>query len=77
MVVGYHGCNRETAKRVLWDGEPLKPSQNDYDWLGEGVYLWEHGAKRALEFAREQERGGKIEGPSCSGPTSTWADAST
>ena len=28
-------------------------SQNDYDWLGHGVYFWEHNAQRAYEFARE------------------------
>jgi hypothetical protein len=31
----------------------LAPSDNDYDWLGHGVYFWEHNAQRAYEFARE------------------------
>ncbi|MEX2213969.1 MAG: hypothetical protein WD768_07565 [Phycisphaeraceae bacterium] len=31
----------------------LLPSSNTYDWLGEGVYFWEHNADRALEFAAE------------------------
>ena len=52
IVIGYHGCNENVAKRVL-DGEPLKASKNDYDWLGHGVYFWEFGAIRALEFVRE------------------------
>lgn len=41
-VIAYHGCDVETAERLL-SGEPFKPSQNDYDWLGEGIYFWEYG----------------------------------
>ena len=33
---------------VLLRGEPLQPSENDYDWLGRGIYFWEHGPQRAL-----------------------------
>lgn len=29
------------------------PSRNDYDWLGDGVYFWEHNASRAFYYARE------------------------
>lgn len=28
-------------------------SENDYDWLGHGVYFWEYSAQRAFEFACE------------------------
>lgn len=28
-------------------------SQNDYDWLGEGVYFWEANPLRGLQFAQE------------------------
>jgi len=31
----------------------LTSSENDYDWLGHGVYFWEHNARRAYDFARE------------------------
>jgi hypothetical protein len=31
----------------------LTASENDYDWLGHGVYFWEHNAQRAYEFACE------------------------
>jgi hypothetical protein len=40
----------------------LDASENDYDWLGHGIYFWEHNAQRALEFARggrDQPRRGK------------------
>jgi hypothetical protein len=32
-------------------GEPFKPSENDYDWLGHGIYFWEANPKRAASFA--------------------------
>lgn len=42
------------AERVFAGKELLRPSQNDYDWLGEGIYFWEHNAGRAFEFACER-----------------------
>lgn len=29
----------------------MTASENDYDWLGPGIYFWEHNAWRAFEFA--------------------------
>jgi hypothetical protein len=53
FVLGYHGCDRAVAERVLAGHQPLKPSDNDYDWLADGIYFWEHNAQRAYEFARQ------------------------
>jgi hypothetical protein len=53
FVLGYNGCDSKVAERVIRGKQPLNPSQNDYDWLGEGIYFWEHNAVRAIEFARE------------------------
>ena len=50
-IIAYHGCDASTAERVL-SGDPFKPSENDYDWLGPGIYFWEFGADRAMRFAR-------------------------
>jgi hypothetical protein len=36
---------------VLLRREQLKPSGNDYDWLGSGIYFWEYGDRRALDWA--------------------------
>jgi hypothetical protein len=52
-VVGYHGCSRETAERIL-AGERFIPSRRAYDWLGEGIYFWEYGPSRAYEWARQK-----------------------
>ncbi len=67
LIVGYHGCDRETVERVLLYGEPLHPSVNPYDWLGNGIYFWEYGPQRALEFAHEQQARGKVQNPAVLG----------
>ncbi|NOU28295.1 MAG: hypothetical protein HOO96_10375 [Polyangiaceae bacterium] len=54
------------ADRLL-RGERFQPSENDYDWLGRGIYFWEYGPDRALRFAQEQKELGKIAEPSVVG----------
>jgi hypothetical protein len=31
----------------------LKKSENEYDWLGSGIYFWEGNPARALQFAQD------------------------
>lgn len=52
VVLGYHGTSMSNAESIL-GGEPFRPSQNRYDWLGDGVYFWEYGPVRAYQWARE------------------------
>lgn len=54
-VIGYHGCTAGVAQELL-RGQPFRRSENDYDWLGHGVYFWEYGAHRAYRFAEEKIR---------------------
>ena len=54
--IAYHGCDGALANRVLQTGETLKVSENDYDWLGSGIYLWEFGLDRAKAWAEELHR---------------------
>ncbi len=85
IVVGYHGTDRETAQRVLLDGQDLSPSANPYDWLGKGIYFWENGYLRAQQFAEEKRERGAIESPfvlgayihlgACLDLTDVWATA--
>jgi hypothetical protein len=50
-VLGYHGCDREVGEQILGGGGHLQASENDYDWLGSGIYSWEDNPSRALEWA--------------------------
>jgi len=53
LVTGYHGCYTDAAREILAGGSFL-PSQNGYDWLGQGIYFWEDGPARAAEWARKR-----------------------
>jgi len=55
FVLGYHGCDRSIGERLL-KGNPFRPSSNEYDWLGPGIYFWEANPQRGLDFARETAR---------------------
>jgi hypothetical protein len=52
LVLGYHGCDAAIGERLL-GGEPFKFSENEWDWLGPGVYFWEANPKRGYDFAVE------------------------
>ena len=52
FVLGFHGCDAAVAERVFAGRTTLRPSENDYDWLGHGIYFWEQNPHRALEYAR-------------------------
>lgn len=54
-MLGYHGCDVAVAEDLL-NNRPIVPSNNDYDWLGSGIYFWEANPLRGLEFAREASR---------------------
>jgi hypothetical protein len=58
IVLGYHGSkagpSAEYARKLLLGEariEDWRPSENEYDWLGEGIYFWEHSPERARRWA--------------------------
>lgn len=57
IVIGYHGCTEEFARDVLMGTKPIsnwQVSTNDWDWLGHGIYFWEHSPQRAYRWAHEK-----------------------
>jgi hypothetical protein len=55
IVLGYHGCAPNFADGLISGEIPVEgwlPSRNAYDWLGHGIYFWEHGPRRALSWSR-------------------------
>jgi len=62
FVLGYHGCDRNTGESLLRN-EPFQQSENDYDWLGHGIYFWESNPDRAWQWALEQAARGRISDP--------------
>lgn len=54
-IIGYHGCTKAFADDVLLGRVSIdrwQPSQNVWDWLGHGIYFWEHSPRRALRWAQ-------------------------
>jgi hypothetical protein len=44
-------------RELLLGGSPVnqwQPSTNEWDWLGHGIYFWEHSPERALRWAQER-----------------------
>jgi hypothetical protein len=41
--------------KVISGSDPLHQSDNEYDWLGTGMYFWENNPTRALQFAAERK----------------------
>lgn len=63
VVLGYHGCDADFAESILLGKVQIqdwKTSENDYDWLGHGVYFWEHAPERALAWASSRKKKGVI-----------------
>lgn len=52
LILGFHGCDQDVAEQVIAGNETLKPSENTYDWLGNGIYFWENNPLRALKYAQ-------------------------
>lgn len=50
LSVGFHGCRRDVALELLKNPDKIKISENDYDWLGSGFYIWENNMERAVEY---------------------------
>ena len=67
FVLGYHGCDRSIAVRAINGEIDLLHSNNDYDWLGPGIYFWESDPQRALEWAEDAKKRGKLTHPAVVG----------
>ncbi len=55
LYLGFHGCDKSLVEEVIrGDRNHLPTSNNEYDWLGHGIYFWENNEQRALQFAQEK-----------------------
>jgi hypothetical protein len=51
-IYGYHGTSQTQALSILENG--FRASDNDYDWLGTGIYFFQDAPTRAKQWAIEQ-----------------------
>jgi hypothetical protein len=52
-ISAFHSCDRSVGLRILNGEDDLIASENEWDWLGPGIYFWEQNPGRALEYAVE------------------------
>lgn len=50
-ILAFHSCDRELGLQLINGNNELHSSNNDWDWLGPGIYFWEQDPARALEYA--------------------------
>lgn len=67
LLIGFHGCDQSICDKVVAGQVMLKASENEYDWLGHGMYFWESNYERALEFAIHSGARKKIPEPAVLG----------
>ncbi len=51
LLLAFHGCDREVRDGLVLGKIQPEASQNDYDWLGWGMYFWENNKHRGLDWA--------------------------
>ncbi|WP_168397104.1 hypothetical protein [Acinetobacter indicus] len=56
LILGYHGLDESIGRRIIAGEDQLLPSENDYDWLGHGIYFWENSLVRAQQWAKKQSQ---------------------
>lgn len=54
LILGYHGCKADLARRVVVKQASLRPSANGNDWLGQGIDFWAHDLVGAQEWGEAQ-----------------------
>lgn len=49
---GFHGTSRDAVPHLL--DRDIRPSDQHFEWLGTGFYLWQHSPWRARQWAEER-----------------------
>jgi hypothetical protein len=55
LIIGFHGCDRSEAQKMVNEPNSFKISDEKYDWLGHGMYFWENNLARAWQWAKERQ----------------------
>lgn len=67
LILGFHGCDESVRDGLMFDPNKYKNSKEVHDWLGHGIYFWENNYERALEWAKDKKKRGKIDKPAVVG----------
>lgn len=63
LIIGFHGCDKQEAYKLVNQPNSFKISDEIYDWLGHGMYFWENNLERAWQWAKEKQmrKSGNVE----------------
>jgi len=67
LLLGFHGCDKATRNALVNNPHDIKVSNKPYDWLGHGFYFWENNYERAMDWANEKAKRGRIQEPAVLG----------
>ncbi|SEN71402.1 hypothetical protein SAMN05216436_12072 [bacterium A37T11] len=63
LLIGFHGCDASVCHDLINKPDQVKLSKEPFDWLGHGVYFWENNYERALMWAQDKYKRGRIKEP--------------
>lgn len=67
LMLGFHGCDLSVRDDLVNYPDRVKKSQEKFDWLGNGFYVWENNLARAYQWASDKQKRGGITTPSVVG----------
>lgn len=67
LTIGFHGCDLSVRNDLVSNPDKVKKSQEKFDWLGNGFYVWENNYARAYKWAEDKQKRVKIITPSVIG----------
>jgi hypothetical protein len=67
LTIGFHGCEESVRDQLVVKPNSVKQSKETFDWLGHGFYLWENNHERALKWAQDKKKRGKLKRPAVLG----------
>ena len=67
LLIGFHGCDESIKNKLISEPNDIRRSQEKFDWLGHGFYVWENNQKRAMQWAKDKQKRGSIDKPAVVG----------
>jgi hypothetical protein len=67
LMIGFHGCDEQVRDTLVINPNSVKKSEEAFDWLGHGFYVWENNYERALQWATDKKKRKQIARPSVLG----------
>ena len=67
LQIGFHGCDEAVREHLVTKPDVVKESQESYDWLGHGFYVWENNYQRAYQWALDKQNRDALITPSVIG----------